>query len=81
VDVENVTVAPTVPEETREASGAQLLTGCTLYSLPLELEVAKEDRFRVRGVMYEVEGIPQQYRNPFTGHTPGPVVVLKRMEG
>jgi len=39
------------------------------------------DQIRVRGLLYEIDGDPQVFRNPFTGATPGPVVKLKRVTG
>ena len=38
---------------------------------------APTDAMRIRGVVYQVDGEPQGFRNPFTGETPGAVVRLE----
>lgn len=42
---------------------------------------APTDRLRVRGDLYDVDGKPQEFHNPFTNNTPGPVVRLERVTG
>lgn len=44
-------------------------------------DIAPGDRLVVRGVEYEVDGEPADWRSPFTGWEPGMVVALKRTEG
>lgn len=38
---------------------------------------APTDRMRIRGVVYLVDGKPQEYHNPLTGEEPGAVVQLE----
>lgn len=62
-------------------SGDQVTTTPTLYAPQGALVPAAVDRVIIRGETYEVDGTPRDYRNPFTGWHPGPVVQLKRVEG
>lgn len=39
------------------------------------------DRIRVRGVLFEIDGRPVQFHNPFTGAEPGAVLRLLRVTG
>lgn len=39
------------------------------------------DRMRVRGDVYEIDGKPLEYRNPFSGDRPGAVVRLEKVTG
>ncbi len=38
-------------------------------------------RVRARGQLYDIDGSPQVFVNPFTGSTPGPVLRLKAVTG
>lgn len=48
---------------------------------PAGSDVLPGDRLVVRGVTYEVDGRPADYRSPFTGWTPGLVIALKEVQG
>lgn len=39
------------------------------------------DQVTVRGVLYDVDGEPQVFHNPFTGYEPGAVVKLLKATG
>jgi hypothetical protein len=43
--------------------------------------VSSRDRVTVRGVLYEVDGDPAVWVNPFTGWNPGRAVPLERAAG
>lgn len=49
--------------------------------MPAGTDITARDRVEVRGEVYEVDGIPFEWRNPFTGWTPGVEVLVKRLEG
>lgn len=48
---------------------------------PTGSDVLASDRLVVRGVTYEVDGRPEDWRSPFTGWQPGLVIPLKASEG
>jgi hypothetical protein len=56
---------------------ATVTVGLSVY-LPAGTNVDPKDRMIVRGVTYEVVGEPADWRNPFTGSTPGIEVALER---
>lgn len=56
-----------------------VLVGITVYA-PAGTDIRHTDRVRVRGVLYEVDGIPGDWMNPFTGWNPGLEVALRRSE-
>lgn len=58
-----------------------VVTTPRLLGLPTDANVTAADRVKVRGVTYEIVGDPAQWRNPFTGWSPGVAVNLKRVEG
>lgn len=57
-----------------------ITTTPTLY-LPAGTSVAALDRVTVRGVTYEVNGTPQDWRHPMTGWQAGIVVRLQNVTG
>lgn len=78
--VDHVGVEPRpAPEATENARNATV-DGFTLY-FPPDVTVTAQSRVVVRGVTYLVDGPPADWRNPFTGWTPGIVVQCKRTEG
>lgn len=44
-------------------------------------DILAGDRLRIRGLVFQVDGDPQEWRSPFTGWEAGLVVKLKRVEG
>ena len=56
-------------------------SGFTLYGIPAGTDITPADRMRVRGVVYDVDGDPATWRNPYTGWAPGYVVQTKRTAG
>lgn len=48
---------------------------------PFGSDVLSGDRIVVRGKTYDVDGEPADWRSPFSGWSPGMVIVLKRVEG
>lgn len=53
-------------------------TGPTVY-LPAGTDVLSTDRVVVRGTVYEVDGVPQDWRSPYSGSRPGLSVTLRRL--
>lgn len=81
-DVENVAVAKSAVQEPRDGGGYRLVEETTLYISP-PIVVTRRDRFTVRGELYEVEGgsALDEWRNPFTGATPGSEIKVRRVSG
>ena len=52
----------------------------TVY-LPTGTDITPADRVVVRGVTYEVDGDPADWRSPYSGWRPGLSVALKRFGG
>lgn len=83
-DIEGCAVAPrqaggVAGEET--SSGRQgVLVGMTVYTPP-GADVVATDRMRVRGQLFEVDGEPSDWRNPFTTLARGVEVALRRVDG
>lgn len=48
---------------------------------PYGTEVRSTDQARVRGLVYEVEGLPSSWRSPLTGTRAGVEVRLERVRG
>lgn len=79
VDIPNVPVAPRVSNE--NVAGRDTVTvGLTVY-IPAGVTVTPVDRFNVRGLLYEVVGLPVSLVSPFTGWAPGTPVDLARWTG
>lgn len=80
VDVAGCAVAPRSSDEPAETGRQAVITGLTVY-MPPDTEVGPNDRLIVRGVTYEVEGEPGDWRHPFSGWRPGVEVAVSRVEG
>ena len=73
IPIEFVAVEPRPSTEPTEDARNAVMSGYTLYP-PAGSDVTLADRVRVRGVVYEVEGDPADWVNPFTGDNPGMVI-------
>jgi len=49
--------------------------------MPYGTEVRETDRCRVRGLVYDVQGVPSSWASPFTGTRAGVEVRLTRVRG
>lgn len=83
-DVEGVVVAPrdgnaTTGNEKVQARD-QVTSGFTIWP-PAGTDIRPTDRFRVRGVVCEVDGESGQWRSPFTGLNSPVQVSLSRITG
>lgn len=79
-DVYGVAVEPRPSSEPTQDARNAVTSGFTLY-LPPGTAVTPTNRVRVRGNDYGVLGEPAEWRNPFTGWTPGLVVQVGRTAG
>lgn len=82
-DVTVTTSGAFAPEGSTELIQGQatLITNPTFYLSDGAPVPSASDRLEVRGVVYEIDGQPQEYRNPFTGSAPGAVLRLERVTG
>jgi hypothetical protein len=82
LDIPNTIVAPRMAagDELARHGRQGVIVGLTIYP-PSGSDIGYRDRVRVRGAVYEVEGEPGDWRNPFTGDRPGMEVALRRVEG
>ena len=62
--------------------GQDIVTTSPKVYLPDGAPVPKAtDKVQVRGLLYDIDGEPQVFINPFTGDQPGPVLNLTRVTG
>ena len=80
VEVDGVAFSPARSTEPRNGSSKRVLLPATIYGV-LPAGVDSQDRFTVRGVVYEVVGMGQSWINPFTGWDAGDLVELERVTG
>lgn len=73
-------VWPRDSTEPTEVGRTAVITGLTV-SFPAGTSVTSSSRVRVRGTVWDVEGKPFAWRNPFSGHEPGVVANLTQVEG
>ena len=73
-------VAPRMSEDLHDTGRAGVVVGLTLF-VPFGFDVLHGDRVSVDGVLYEVEGDPADWRNPFTGWEAGTTIPLRRVDG
>jgi hypothetical protein len=65
----------------KDAGGRAQTVDAIEVVLPPGTEVSANDRLRVRGLVYEVDGTPEAEHDPMTGTEPGVRVVAKRHSG
>lgn len=63
------------------ADGRQIVTTTPTVYAPIDADVKAGDRLVARGVVYDVDGNPAAWRNPFTGWEAGLAVTLELVEG
>lgn len=69
-----------IREPTGDVLRAPLYAGLRVFGPP-DMDVNAEDRMRVRGEVWDVDGDVDFPVNPFTGWAPGCTVNLRRVEG
>ena len=80
--IRGVAVAPRYSREYADNRSA-VIVGLTLYfpAGTKAADVLASDRFRVRGLVYEVEGEPGEWVNPYTNVSRGIEAAVKRTTG
>lgn len=71
---------PGSSEVTRDPGSGRVIVESTLYT-PYGVSIDEKDRVIISDAVYEVEGIIQQWRNPFSGSSPGASVNLRLVHG
>lgn len=80
VEIPTLGIAPRVSSEFNEPGRNAVIVGLSVY-FPRGTDVKASDGFRVRGEVYEVDGEPGDWRNPFTGVARGIEVALSKVTG
>lgn len=85
VDVDGCAWAPRTAggassSEIRDRGRQGVIEGLTLYA-PAGTDLQPTDQVEVDGVLFDVEGEPGDWRNPFTGRDAGLEVALRRADG
>lgn len=78
-EVPGCAVAPGTSSE-ENAGRTAVIAGLTVY-LPAGADVRPADRIEIRGVVYDIDGEPGDWRNPFTDTRAGLEVALRRVTG
>lgn len=82
-DRTTLTGAFTAPRESSEITNrgrAGVIVGLTLFA-PYDTDLAFTDQIEVDGTLYDIEGEPGRWRNPFSGREAGLQVALVRSSG
>lgn len=81
VDVPGAAVRPLSSNEAGAGAGRDQITDAIEVILPPGTAIGVNDRMRVRGLVYEVDGTPEQQRDPMTGVESGVRAIGKRVSG
>jgi hypothetical protein len=80
VPVEGAAVRVLSSDEKPEGGGSSVVDAIEVI-LPAGTVVGANDRLRVRGLVYEIDGTPEDQRDPSTGGRPGVKVIARRITG
>lgn len=72
--------APRTTSEIEDRGRQGVIVGETLYAPP-RADILATDQIEIDGVLFNIEGQPGVWQNPFTGWKPGLEVALTRGEG
>lgn len=76
VNIEGCVIWPTGSSE--QTFQQDTVTSDYQVLMPPGTDVLPTDQIRWDGVVYDVDGEPGRYRNPFTGTDPGVLVTIRR---
>lgn len=79
-DIINCGVAPRYSSEPTEKGRNGVIIGLTILA-PAGSDILFTDRIKIAGVVYEIEGDPADWSNPFTGTEFGMEIAVKRAVG
>lgn len=69
-------IAPRYATESTDPRVAPVVVGKTVYGPPVDIDA--NDTVVIDGEAWQVDGLPAEWRNPFTGWAPGIEVQVKR---
>jgi hypothetical protein len=79
--IDGCAVAPAGSSEDNDQR-AQVVANAVLFVPPSTVPITAQSRVRLPdGTEWLVEGVPQDWRNPFTGWYPGREIQLRRVTG
>lgn len=79
-EVEGCIIEPRTTAEPLEAGRAAVVVGYTIH-MPYDTDITAKDRVRLFDEVWNVDGYPFKWKNPFTGHKAGIEVSLKKVSG
>jgi hypothetical protein len=79
LEIEGCALAPRQESEAHGAGRAGVIVGLTLYA-PYDADIAFTDRISTPSGVYEIEGEPGNWLNPFTGTEHGLTAALRRVD-
>jgi hypothetical protein len=65
------------PNGSSEVNAA--VTDSRTLLVPADSDIVPTDRIRLGGLIYQVDGLPKNWVDPFTGWSPGMAVSLRRV--
>lgn len=74
-------VAPRLADEERDRGRQGVNIGWTVYVPGVGHDITHLDRMEIPAGVFEVEGDPNPWANPYSGTEPGTVVQVRRLEG
>lgn len=80
LEIVGVALAPRSEGEAHDPGRAGVIVGFTLYA-PFGSDIDFEDRLQTSYGLFELEGRPGPWKNPFTGTEAGVTAALRRVEG
>lgn len=78
--IDGCAVAPESSTEDND-NRAQVDTFVEVYAPYSDVVVTAQDKVRLNGTLWHVEGDPAEWRSPFTGWQPGRVIRLRQVRG
>jgi len=78
--IDGCAFAPSTSTEDND-NREQVDTYATVYAPDTAVAVKAQDKVRVNGVLWRVEGDPNQWASPFTGWKPGRVIRVRQVRG
>lgn len=81
VQIDGCAVAPRIADEERDRGRQGVNIGWTVYAPGVDHDITHLDRMEIPAGVFEVEGDPNPWSNPYTGNKPGTVIQLRRLDG
>lgn len=79
-DIANVALEPRPSSEPVQDARNAVTSGFTLYAWRA-VDLTPADKVRMRGVVYDIDGEPADWRNPYSGRLVGTIIQTKAVDG